>query len=239
MGRVTYTGQPEESRFEFSKYPSSRFCRENTPSDHVNGNFRVLKKIEVSTDGGLKGAIVAITDMLDLRFLAEYDGTDVAVENCRFSSFTGVIVKSRSLSLENRDADPFDPKYANGVLHDMHTFQVVGKSYKTLFNPALPEKGLRLARAVSPRKDHVDLYILLRCDFHEWEQAFFLPVTNPYYAKVADDGSFVIKNVPPGRHRIVAWHPFAGRIEADIVVDEFGSAQVNFELQKTKGESQP
>ena len=233
-GRVTYSGPPEEKRYEVSKYHSPRHCRESAPSGLVDGNFRVLKTIEVGAEGGLKGAIVAVTDILDLKFMAEYSGTDVVVNNCSFSLLTGVVVKGRSLRLENQDADPQDPIFAKGVHHDGHAYEVARQSFRTIFNVDLPEKGSQLDQSVNPRnyKYHDELSLLLRCDWHGWEQAYFLPVTNPYYTTVADDGSFEIKGVSPGRHTIVVWHPFAGRTEADIYVDELGSAQVNFELSE-------
>lgn len=232
IGRVTYSVPPEVRRFQFSKYPNPTYCRESAPSELVDGDLRVLHTIEVDVDRGLKGAIVALTDILDLKFVAKFQGTEVVVENCRFSPFTGVIVKRRGLRLENRDADPTDPNYVKGLVHTGHSFEVVGQSSRTLFNASLLEKGSRLDRSVDLRINDFELFIRLRCDMHEWENAYFLPVTNPYYATVEDDGSFVIKGVPPGRHRIVAWHPFAGRAEADIVIDELGSVQVNFELRK-------
>lgn len=260
-GRVTYSGPPEESRFKFNNYPSSRFCREGTPSELVDGDFRVLRTIEVGAKGGLKGAIVAVTDILDQRFMAEYPGTHVVVEHCSFSSpLTGVIVNGRTLRVENRDADPNDPKHARGVFHTGHFFEMVGRqntqagydaalstghmagrsgTSTTLYNFLLPDKGSRMDRPLKLRKQQEGSFVWLVCDSHEFEQAFFLPVTNPYYAKVADDGTFKIKGVPPGRHRVVAWHPYAGRAEADIFVDELGSAQVNFELRKGEGELRP
>ena len=257
-GRVTFNGPPEEeSRFEFEKYPNSRFCRRHTSDNLVIGNSRILRTIEVGAHKGLKGAIVAVTDLLDEKFMAEYSGSDIVVENCSFSvPFTGVIVEGRSLSVENRDTDPNDPKHARGVLHSGHFIGKIGRNttqaefaailkagdlrylhggfHRTLYNVLLPDKGSRMVRQVKLLNDHEGSYVWLICDQHEFEQAFFLPVTNLYYAKVSDDGSFEIKGVPPGRHRIVAWHPYVGRAETDIVVDERGSALVNFELKKGK-----
>ena len=63
-------------------------------------------------------------------------------------------------------------------------------------------------------------------------QSWFLPVTNPYYAVVRDDGSFEIQNVPSGRHRLIAWHPFAGRVEGEVNVSETGAAQVQLEIKR-------
>jgi len=72
----------------------------------------------------------------------------------------------------------------------------------------------------------------LQCDQHEFMQGFFLPVENPHYAVVKDDGTFEIKDVPAGKHKLVAWHPFAGKVEAEVDVTEGGTAQANFEIKK-------
>jgi len=63
-------------------------------------------------------------------------------------------------------------------------------------------------------------------------QGFYLPVTNPHYVVVKEDGSFEIKDVPAGKHKLVAWHPFAGKVEAEVDVPEGGSAKANFEIKK-------
>ncbi|TLY13774.1 MAG: carboxypeptidase regulatory-like domain-containing protein [Nitrospirae bacterium] len=63
-------------------------------------------------------------------------------------------------------------------------------------------------------------------------QGFYLPVTNPHYVVVNEDGSFEIKDVPTGKHKLVAWHPFAGKVEAEVDVPEGGTAQVKFEVKK-------
>ena len=248
-GRVTYSGPPENQHIlpkklrDDPKYrdflPGLSFCRQNAPSELVDGNFLMLKAIEVGPRGGLKGAIVAVTDILDEKFMAEYPGTDVVIEQCRYSPFTGVVVKERSLRIENRDADANDPKAVKGVLHTAHAIEMHGRVGKTVFNVSLPEKGSRVDKPAGFNREKKVSEVRLQCDVHNWDQAFFLFVTNPYYTKVADDGSFEIKGVPPGRHRIVAWHPFAGRAEADLVVDEMGSAQVNFDLKKRERSPRP
>jgi hypothetical protein len=63
-------------------------------------------------------------------------------------------------------------------------------------------------------------------------QGFFLPVSNPYYAVVKEDGSFELKDVPAGKHKIVAWHPFAGKVEMEVDVPEGGKADAKLEVKK-------
>jgi hypothetical protein len=38
--------------------------------------------------------------------------------------------------------------------------------------------------------------------------------------------------VPAGKHKVVAWHPFAGKVEAEVDVPEGGTAQAKFEVKK-------
>lgn len=75
----------------------------------------------------------------------------------------------------------------------------------------------------------------LQCDQHEFMQGWYLPVENPYYTVVKDDGTFEIKDVPAGKHKVLAWHPVAGKVEADVDVPDGGSVKANFVIQGKKG----
>ncbi len=59
-----------------------------------------------------------------------------------------------------------------------------------------------------------------------------MPVTNPYYAIANEEGGFEISGVPPGKHRIMAWHPFAGKAEVEIEVKEGVKTQTSLEIKK-------
>lgn len=60
----------------------------------------------------------------------------------------------------------------------------------------------------------------LQCDQHEFMQGWYLPVTNAHYGVAGADGTFEIKDVPAGKHKVVAWHPIAGQVEADVDVKD-------------------
>jgi len=237
-GKVTYSGKAEEKEFLFSKFPNPRFCPKNPHAELVRGEKRILPTIQVGKDGGLKAAVVAVNDIEDQAFMDGYKGTDVIGEFCEFLPFTGVVVKKKNFHVENHDADPDDPgpkgdfPGKKGVLHNPHTFEVLGPSSSTIFNIALAEKGSKLDKPVVLRKDKQGSILRLQCDQHEFMQGFFLPVTNPHYAVVKDDGTFEIKDVPAGKHKLVAWHPIAGKVEAEVDVAEGGTAQAKFEIKK-------
>jgi len=156
----------------------------------------------------------------------------VVAEFCEFQPFTGVVVKMKNFHVENHDADPDDPKSVKGVLHNPHSFEVMGSSSSTVFNIALAEKDSKLDKPAIMRKQ--GSMFRLQCDQHEFMQAFFWPVSNPHYAVAGNDGSFEIKDVPAGKHKLTVWHPFAGKgkaVEVEVDVPEGGKATVTAQIK--------
>ena len=233
-GKVTFAGKADQKEFLFSKFPNPKFCIKNPNKELMDGDKRFLKLIEVAKDGGLKGAVVAVRDIEDKPFVDGFKGTDIVAEFCEFLPFTGVVVAQKSFRVENHDSDPDDPKSVKGVLHNPHSFFVKGSSSSTDFNIGLAEKGSKLDKPVKFKggQEKGGTTYRLQCDQHEFMQGFFLPVWNPHYAVVKDDGTFEIKDVPAGKHKILAWHPKAGQVEMEVDVPEGGKAEVKAEVKK-------
>jgi len=234
-GKVTYGGKAEQKEFLFSKFPNPGFCPKIADKSKADGDKRFLNQIEVGKDGGLKNAVVAVVDIEDKAFMDGYAGTEVVAAFCDFQPFAGVVVNNKSFKVENTDADPDDPKSVAGVLHNPHSFVVKGSSSATGFNIGLAKKGDKLDKPVVFRGGAEKVgYLRLQCDQHEFMQSFFLPVTNAHYAVVKEDGSFEIKNVPAGKHKVVVWHPFVGkgkRTEFDVDVADGGTANLKADLK--------
>lgn len=230
-GKVTYSGKDEHKEFSFAKFPNPKFCPKIPKPELSKGDKRILKTIDTS-GGGLAGAVVAVADIDDKTFTGGYKGTEVVAEFCEFLPYTGVVVKMKNFHVENHDSDPDDPKSVKGVLHNPHSFEVLGASSSTIFNIALAEKGSSLDKPAIMRKKNSMLR--LQCDQHEFMQSFFLPVTNPHYAVAGKDGSFEIKDVPAGKHKVVVWHPFVGKgkpTEMEVTVTDGGKAELKAALK--------
>ncbi len=234
-GKVTFAGKSEQKEFLFSKFPNPKFCPKIPDKTLMDGDKRFLKTIEVGKDGGLKNAVVAVIDVEDKAFVDGYSGTEVTAAFCQFLPFAGVVVNNKSFKVENLDADPDDPKSLQGVLHNPHSFVVKGTSSATGFNIALAKKGDKLDKPVVFRGGaEKDGFYRLQCDQHEFMQGFFLPVSSPHFAVVKDDGSFEIKDVPAGKHKVVAWHPFAAKgkkVEFEVDVADGGTATLKAEIK--------
>ncbi|MFZ5875294.1 MAG: hypothetical protein ACOYXU_02680 [Nitrospirota bacterium] len=227
-GKVTFKGAvPGPKTAAFAKFPNSGFC-EKTDSDG-KGN-RAVQEVKVK-DGALQDVVVYIEDVKSGKAF-DFKGTDVTIEGCKFlvqggpSKMVGVVMKKAEIRVLNQDADPSDPKAATGVLHNPHSYEVAGASNTTIFNLPLPEKGQTLKKPVILRKK--ESYFMVECDQHNYMQAFFAPIENPYYAVVGEDGTFTISDVPPGTYEVYAWHPKLGKQEANITVPAKGTVKADF-----------
>jgi hypothetical protein len=229
-GRVTYHGKPEEKVFLFSKFPNPKFCAKNPRKELVKDDKRIFPTIRVGPDGALLDVVVAVTDIDDQAFMDAFTGTNHVAAFCEWLEFTGIVVNRKNFHVENHDADPEDPKSIKGILHNPHAFETLGPSSSTVFNIALAEIGSKLDKPVMLRKQ--GSIFRLQCDQHEFMQSFFLPVTNPYYATGNEQGAFEIHEVPAGKHKIMAWHPFAGKVEMEVEVKDGAKAQTNLEIKK-------
>jgi hypothetical protein len=228
-GKITFNGVPPAPKtFAFAKFPNPGFCDKFDSDGHGN---RVVQQVNVGEDRALKDVVIAIQDVpMDKPF--EFAGTKVNVDGCRLlvqggpSTLVGVVVRKNEIVIENMDADPNDPKAAMGVLHNTHSYEVAGASRTTIFNLPLPEKGQSIKKPVILRKP--GSIFMLEGDQHNYEQAFFLPVENPYYAIVQDDGTFTIRDIPPGTYTVLAWHPVLGKQEATVTIPANGQARADF-----------
>jgi len=73
-----------------------------------------------------------------------------------------------------------------------------------------------------------DVVMRVKCDIHNWMLAWVGVVPHPYFAVSGGDGSFTIKNVPPGSHTIQVWHEAYGVLKMTVNVKAGQTATVDF-----------
>ena len=117
-------------------------------------------------------------------------------------------------------------------MHNPHSFDVLGAKSSTLFNIGLAKKGSKLDKKIKMRMAKKGSVLRLQCDQHEFMQSWFLPVKNAHFAQTAADGTFEIKDVPAGKHKVLAWHPVAGNVQATCEVKDGGTTECNFDIKK-------
>jgi plastocyanin len=61
--------------------------------------------------------------------------------------------------------------------------------------------------------------VTLGCNIHDWMVAYVVVLSTPYYAKTGTDGAGEVPGLPAGHYRLSVWHPRAGTVSRDLVVD--------------------
>jgi hypothetical protein len=73
-----------------------------------------------------------------------------------------------------------------------------------------------------------EVLIPVKCNQHPWMRAYIGVMKHPFYAVSGADGTFTIKNVPPGNYTLVAWQEKLGEKTMPIKVDAKGTATADF-----------
>jgi plastocyanin len=73
-----------------------------------------------------------------------------------------------------------------------------------------------------------EVMIRVKCNIHSWMHAFIGVVSHPYFAVTGADGSFEIRNIPPGDYFIEAWQETLGTQDAKITVAPSGKIESDF-----------
>ena len=131
-------------------------------------------------------------------------------QRCRYLPHVQTLPLGSTLDIVNSDP----------LLHNSHGWQ--GRA--TRFNVPTPEKGTR----VPARLDRAGL-VQVRCDVHGWMSAYVVVVADGRAALVGADGTFTVRDVPPGTYAVKAWHERLGERTSQVTVPAQGKARVDFD----------
>jgi plastocyanin len=82
-----------------------------------------------------------------------------------------------------------------------------------------------------------EVLIPVKCNQHPWMKAWIGVLKHPFFAVTKADGTFEIKNVPPGTYTLEAWHEKFGTKTAQVKVDNKGTVTQEFKMGATTASS--
>jgi len=104
-------------------------------------------------------------------------------------------------------------KNSDPCIHNVHT---VSKNGNQEHNDAQMAGGADLTYTFDKPED----FMKFQCDVHPWMFAWVTIEDSPYFCLSGKDGSFTIKNVPPGKYTITASHRKLGKETLDVEVKD-------------------
>ena len=175
---------------------------------------RVLKPLKVKTaDPACAGAVVAferralerITTLKSGRLPVHPEASRGPVlleaKGCAYRPWLQGAVRGQKILLRNSD----------GTTHSIRA----AANDRTLFNVIQPAGARDL-----PKDPLATDVVAITCDLHPWMKAFVVVSEHPFFAVTADDGSFEIKDVPPGTYGVEAWNERLGVQRAEVTVED-------------------
>jgi hypothetical protein len=213
-GIVQFSGElPEPMSFELRRYSDQVYC--GALSD--GSGFRLLREVFVGNQQGLKDVIVTV-EGIEKGKPFELKETRLDANICQLVPFVSVMRENHPLTVKNLDQ----------VAHDLQIYERDQEHVFIIFHrPALTESGTSdIIRFTGKRRA-----VIMQCGMHPYMQGHGLAVENPYYAITGTEGTFTIKDLPAGKHRIKAWHPILGEKVQEVTVAANGTASVEFSFE--------
>lgn len=184
--------------------------------------YREVVWVDVK-DKALRGTFVFIEGIAEGKPWSKPEGGKYVIEQkgCRFTPWAQV-VRPGNVTIRNSD---------KGVLHNINTREMIGVEKgsvvkKVMFNFGQPDPG-DIEKDLKPRRSP---FISINCEAHNFMFGFMMAPEHPYAEVVGQDGSFAIKDIPPGSYTVKAWHPRFGLKEAKLTVPAKGTVEANFEF---------
>lgn len=205
-GKVKFTGTaPRNRAIDMSEEAAckSKYTTPPTEENVVAGPANALSNVFVYVSAGVPAG---------QKFTAPATPVVLDQDGCRYRPHVfGIMVGQ---TLEIRNSDPV-----------LHNIKAVAKKNRP-FNVSQPNAGMKMNRTFA----QPEVMVNLECNVHGWMKAYAGVRPDPFFAVSGPDGSFTIKDLPPGTYTIEAWHEKFGTQTATVTIagTETKTANITF-----------
>ncbi len=178
---------------------------------HPDG--KVKSEELIVSDGALQNVFVYVKEGLEGRsFPTPTEPVTIENKGCLYVPHViGVQVNQPVILLNN------DP-----TLHNIHSYSKNSKPW----NLGLPIQGMKQTK----KFEAAEVMVPMKCDVHPWMRGYIGVLPHPYFAVTGKDGTFEIKNLPPGEYLIEAWHEKLGVQSQKIKIEPQASKEIEFKF---------
>ena len=182
-------------------------------SDAFCAKTKVLSEKVIVNGGKLQDVHVGIKSGKAGKHSAPSSPVVITQKSCMYRPRVVGIMAGQALSITNGDK----------TMHNVHVY--VGR--QTWLNRGQPA-GAKAIRSDAAEAGDV---MTLKCDVHPWMRAYAVVTDHPFFDVTGKSGSFEIKNVPPGRYTLEAYHPELGKKKKRVTVEAGKTATVEFKFK--------
>lgn len=207
QGNVRFEGSPPKPR-KIKILKDEEICGKGE---------RLINEVALSKEGGLANAVVFLEGIAKGKGWQEApEGYLLDQKGCRFLPEVSIIPRGKEAMIQNSDA----------TAHNIHTYEMMGRSRSTLFNIAQPFPG-KIKKALNTRRG--GQVVKVECDIHNFMHGWVFLADTPYYTISDAEGKFSLTDVPPGKYKVILWHPVLGEMAREATVQPNKTAAISIE----------
>jgi plastocyanin len=205
-GKVLFDGKkPQRPKVDMDEEP---LCAKL----HQGAVFHEV--ITVNSDGMLANVFIYIKQGLEgKQFEPPADPAVIDQRGCWFNPRVLGIQVGQTLKVMNSDP----------LTHNIHPLAQVNRDWNQSQAPGAAPLTRKFAQP--------EVMIRVKCNIHSWMHAWIGSVAHPYFAVTREDGSFQLRNLPPGNYTVEAWHEELGRQEQKITLKPSENSEVVFKFK--------
>jgi plastocyanin len=170
-----------------------------TTEDVIVGANGVLESAVVYVSGGLQGQT----------FTPPAEPVVLEQKGCTYKPHVIALQANQKLSVVNADS----------TTHNIHPSPANNREWNMTQPPGVPLEQT-FARE--------EIAIPVKCNIHPWMRGYIAVFKHPFFAVTGKDGSFELKNLPPGTYTITVWHGKLGTQSQQVAVAAGQPAKVDF-----------
>ena len=208
-GTITLKGTPPPEK-EITQIKDDANCGK-LHTEAVKTRFYV-----VGAKGELADVLVTLKGISGKSMGASAEPATIDQKGCEYIPYVMAVQTGQKIVVKNSDP----------VMHNIHPTPAAAGNEEV--NKAQMPGGADLTLSFPTAEN----FLRIKCDVHPWMFSYVTVVDHPYFAVSGKDGSFTIKNVPPGKYTLVAMHrkAAAAGVEKEIEVKADG-AKADFTLE--------
>ncbi len=212
----TTSGGTITGRVSFKGAPPAPVKYIITKDHHACGKGQVTRQEVDVKDGALRDVIVYLHKVKQGKaFPKKIQSVVVDQKKCAYVPYLQIVAEGGKVTILNSDA----------AHHNIHTYEIIGRSKRSMWNISQPKFRKKVVRKAKVRRSPI---VRIECDVHNWMKGFLFVARNPYYAIMSGDGTFRIKDIPPGKYSLRAWHPALGMKKKNITISAGGKETAAF-----------
>ena len=211
-GTIKLDGTPPHQKpIDMSKEPN---CAKAHASNPVT-----TETVIVGPKGGLKWVVVYISEGLDAGTASQVPPAKPTWDQkgCQYIPHVMSLDVNQHFEVSNSDPHSHNihplPK-PNGPNHEWNRSQPPG----------------------TPPFDQVwageEIAIPVKCNIHPWMRGYIAVFKHPFFAVTGKDGSFELKNLPPGNYTVTIWHGKLGTQSQQVTIAAGQPAKLDFAFKQ-------